>query len=561
MASARGHDKQGALSSPWIIAIGLFAIGLLPRLIGLGDHPPRTDELFHIIAGRSWAANGTLAMGDGVYDRASLYSVATGVMFKIFGVGIFQGRLLGALAGALQVMALGLWVRSVADARAGWVAGLLLAFNHFAVEHAQSARFYAMHALATWVFAIAVYAMVTRGLAQGWARLAGLGLVAVASLALAAHLQKMTPVIVAAVGSWAGIWLLMEGKLGFFFGSTRRTAITLLIGGGAVLAVAVLAWQPLSAEWEFYRRAPGWAEGDRNNKSYYVQELSYGLNWIFSLFPVAAMIAWRRYRSAVSFCVVVIVVALAAHSFGGMKARRFAFYIYPFMLALWAFAFAVAAPTVMRWWKDVSAGWSRGRSTLAAIGVFGFAAAVALLCANNYRNSLVALSRLIKTGSPDISFNDGWARMEVDWTPYLADIHRLTKDKSVFIATDMTRSIYYLGDYDVLLNRSDLDDMGEGDFVFDYRTGRYDIGSGSALKLLMRCYPTGAVLVASFGDDAGIIPPDAWQVIRDDMREIALPAPLQMRAYEWRSTPDSGSEACKAVYDGGYVPAREGQPS
>jgi hypothetical protein len=545
------------LASPWAMAIFLFVIGLLPRLIGLGDHPPRTDELYHIIAGRSWAEDGTLAMGAGSYHRAHLYSIATGVMFKLFGVGLEQGRLLGALSGALEVVALGLWLRAVAGARAGWVGGLLLALNHFAVEQAQSARFYCAHALMAWIFATSVFAMLTGGVGQGKIRLAALGAVAAFSLALAIHLQPLTAIIVIAVGCWVGLWLLINGKLDFFFGSWRRTVITSLIVLVAGAVFAIVARNLLLDAWQMYRRAPGWAEAELNDTSFYLQELSYSLNWMFSLAPVAAMIAWRRNRDAVLFCLVIIVVAALGQSFGGMKAKRYIFYLYPFFIALWGMAFAVAAPIVVQWWEKVAPPMCRWRNAL-EIGLFAAVAGFALICANSYRSSLVALSHFIRTGSPDIVTRKGWGQMEVDWTPYLGELRRFADSGSVFIATDMTRTIYYLGDYDILLNRSDLDDAGDGEFVYDDRSGRFEMGSGAALERIIRCYPSGTLLMADFGNFNGIITPDVWDVIHMRMHQVPLPPELLLQGYAWNGKADSNSPECRAIYDAGYVHDRHG---
>lgn len=545
-------DWARVLASPWAMGIALFAIGILPRLIGLGDHPPRTDELYHIIAGRSWAENGTLGMGAGVYNRAHLYSIATGAMFKLFGVGITQGRLLGALSGALEVVALGLWLRAVAGTRAGWVGGLLLAFNHFAVEQAQSARFYSAHALMAWIFATSVFAMLTGGVGQGKVRLAALAIITVASLALAIHLQPLTAIIAGAVACWAGPWLLANGRLSFFFGSLRRTTITLPVMFIAAAVFALVARNLLLDAWHLYRRAPGWAEGDINDLSFYLQELSYSLNWMFSLAPVAAMIAWRRHRDAVIFCAVIIVVAALGQTFGGMKAKRYIFYLYPFFIALWGMAFAVAAPAVVQWWEKVAPPAGRWRPAL-GMGLFATVAGFALICANSYRSSLVAVSHLVRTGSPDILIHKGWGQMEVDWTPHLGELRRFVDKGSVFIATDMTRTIYYLHDYDILLNRSDLDDAGAGEFVYDDRAGRFEMGSGTALELIIRCYPSGTLLMADFGDFNGIITPDVWKVIHARMHEVPLPPELLLQGFSWNSKPDSNSPECRAVYDAGYV--------
>ena len=67
-------------TSPWVMTGMLLLLASLTRFIGIGDHGARTDELFHIIAGRSWAENGSFAIMDGNYERSWLYTVATGII-------------------------------------------------------------------------------------------------------------------------------------------------------------------------------------------------------------------------------------------------------------------------------------------------------------------------------------------------------------------------------------------------------------------------------------------------------------------------------------------------
>ncbi len=49
---------------------------------------PHYDELFHVLAGESWAAHGTLDTGDGPYTRTPLYTILVGALFKVFGPGL-----------------------------------------------------------------------------------------------------------------------------------------------------------------------------------------------------------------------------------------------------------------------------------------------------------------------------------------------------------------------------------------------------------------------------------------------------------------------------------------
>lgn len=538
----------------------LLAIALVTRLIGIGDHPPRTDELFHILAGRSWAEHGTFAMADGEYLRARLYTAATGVMFKLFGYGLAEGRALSAIGGALQVMALGLWVRAISgSALAGWVSAMLLCFNAQAIEQSQTARFYTWHGLGVWLFATAVFTIVTESAAMRWLRIAMLSAGALLSLAIAMHLQPTTAIAFAGVAAWTGLWLMIHRKPDFIFKSGGRLAAT----AAAILILAaifcLLEWRHLHDQWILFRRAPAWAESSVTAPAFYLNELAFAFNWLFALFPLAAVLAWRRYRDAALFCVTIMTIIIIAQSLGGMKATRYVYYAFPFLLALWGLAFAAALPAIRHYLGSLAPHWPRAARQVLAAGLICMVAGVALLSPNYYRDTAQAAMLFVKTGSPERHQTNGYHHDELDWTPFVPAIRPLMK-RDVFIATDMQRTIYFLGDYDVLLNRSELDDAGKDtgqkEFTWDDRTGRVDISRGSSLQLLMRCYATGAILMSDQKTASPDITPDAARVIESEMQLVALPAQTRLVTYEWKRTPEPDAPECKHLYYEGYVPLR-----
>ncbi len=72
----------------WVEAAGLFALALLVRLYLINDtprleYPPWWAEIYHILAARSWMANGSLAIADGEYSRASLFTISLGYLFPL----------------------------------------------------------------------------------------------------------------------------------------------------------------------------------------------------------------------------------------------------------------------------------------------------------------------------------------------------------------------------------------------------------------------------------------------------------------------------------------------
>jgi hypothetical protein len=527
-------------SSPLFIGLSLLLLAALVRFVGIGDAALRTDEIYHLLAGRSWADHGTLAMGDGVYTRARLYSMATGWFFEMFGPTPAVGRSLAAVAGILLVVATGLWARRQAEPLAGWTAGLLLCFSYTSITIAQFARFYTWHALTVFLLAITVYALVTQLRTLGIRRLVLLAVVAFLTLLISIHLQATTFLMALGLGAWAGLYLLFTGQLAFIIRSRVWTALA----GGAVLLGIVVLWVARPILWGMWRElrdAAAWSHENRDNFLFYVDLLGHQHSWLFYLLPIAAIIAWRRYRDLTFFCVIVIVVCLGLHSVAGMKALRYIYYLFPFMFVIWGCAVAVAGPPVVRYLVRLISPWA-GRAAPVLIGLGLLVAALpAVFVMTDYRLTVTGALRWLKTGSTWQPFDYGSAREEVDWAPYLPQLRQLQKDR-LFIATDSVRTLYYLDDYDLMLNKSELSDAGSKEFSHDRRTGKLDISSGQSLALVMKCYPRGSVIVsdARWGD-AGV-PDDAARVIKGSMKPVRLAPELRMSGYVWDQAPEKSSQ-------------------
>ena len=95
-------------------ATGLLGLIVFVYLFGFSlEHSPIVDEVFHLLAARSWATDGTLAVADGEYTRAAGYTVAIGVLFSIFGEDLVLARAISVLTGALWVVAVFVWVKMI----------------------------------------------------------------------------------------------------------------------------------------------------------------------------------------------------------------------------------------------------------------------------------------------------------------------------------------------------------------------------------------------------------------------------------------------------------------
>jgi hypothetical protein len=537
-------DRWGkSLSSPYVLVLVLLVLATLVRLVGIGDAALRTDEIYHLLAGRSWADHGTLQMGDGVYTRARFYSMATGWFFELFGPTPGVGRGLAAVGGILLILATALWVRKTCGPIAAWVAGLLLCFSYSSITIAQFARFYTWHALGVFLLAIATYAIVTRGLGLGVARLGLWIAVALAAFVVSLHLQDITLLVVLALATWVGLHLLLTGKLAFLFSSPVRLAgLAILV----LLALAVIWVERHRAlhMWYNLRSAAAWSHENQDNFGFYITVLGRWLSWLFYLLPVAAIIAWRRYRDVTLFCVTMLAVCLALHSLAGMKALRYVYYLYPYIFTLWGCAVAVAGPPVVRFLHGLVSSWA-GRAAPAVVGgLILVVTAVSFVIIFDYRLTVTGAVRLLRTGSVAQPFEYGSAREEVDWEPHLAPL-RVLQNRGLFIATDSVRTLYYLQDYDLLLNKTELSDAGPKEFTYDRRTGKRDISTGQSVEAVVKCYPSGAIIVSDARWRNANVPEDAANMIERIAKPVKLPEGLRMRGYVWEHAMDSSPDCAR----------------
>src|SRR5918992_793088 len=112
----------------WLEPLLLCSLALAVRLAWL-HADLHIDELYHLLAARGWSESGIPRIGEGVYDRAFLFTALIGWWQEIFGAGVLVARLPSVIAGTALVLAVFLWTRRVAGPLAAWVAGLLLAFS------------------------------------------------------------------------------------------------------------------------------------------------------------------------------------------------------------------------------------------------------------------------------------------------------------------------------------------------------------------------------------------------------------------------------------------------
>jgi 4-amino-4-deoxy-L-arabinose transferase-like glycosyltransferase len=515
-------------------ALLLLALALLIRLLGAALAPLQFDELYHLLAARSWLADGSVSIGDGAYTRTRLYTVLVACGMKLFGDSPFGARMPAVLAGALLVPAVFLVVRRQGGVLAAWAAALLVCCASYAIGIAQFARFYALHALLFWIGAALLFDLVT-GERRGWlwrGALAGVALLG------ALYLQITTAIGLLALFGWAIAALGVR-----HVDRLRRFSLGTLIGGAVLLLLLAgfagfLLWDQIRGFIHDFRGVSLWAAHRRGDIAFYHHWFGDQMALLWFLFPVAAALAFLRNRAFTLFCLSIVLVGFGLFSLAGMKSDRYVFYLFPFMMALWGLAIATLAPAV---WAVANRIAEHRLIAGAVIGICLLAALAGNAMFVDTGKQLAREAVLLKRDPAALA-----ATPDPPWPEQRAALARALPRGTVLVTTDELRTLYYLGHYQLLLNRSRLDEVpGRREFAPDPRTGRPVIGTLAALRRLVECRADGAVLVA----------PEQWAegpALGEDVRAYLAtsmqPSALgEMRLFRWRTPAPGSAASCQGV--------------
>ncbi|MFW6083716.1 MAG: ArnT family glycosyltransferase [Gemmatimonadota bacterium] len=531
----------------------LATVALAVRLWGLG-HAPHYDELFHVLAARSWLADGSFCIADCLapYDRGAFFTLLVAGSFSLLGESLEAARVPSVVAGVLLVLAVFAWLRAEVSARAAWTAAGLCALAPELIGWSQVARFYALQALFVWVGVALFYVGVTRSeLRRGLRAAAVVG--GVACLALSRQLQVTTLIPVAALGLWFLGWLFARRDR-----VSRRVRVS-LYAAGAVIVLAGLAWQfgTLEHYWEMYRQETNLIRRpDADNPFFYHAWFAWMYSFLYALFPIAILVAFVAARRVTVLLGTIFTVSFVAHSFGAFKADRMILYALPFFLSVWGIAFADLVPRLAAWVREGLARAERfagetgtGRTTSSGPAAVVLVTAALLFAALN-TEALQATIRLLTVSGSEWS-GEPWYRGHTDWEALEPTLEPLVDDADVVVSSAVLKTLYVFDRTGVSLSRTQLFDpgpvdRGEEEFWRDWRHGRPVISTPESIERLVACYESGLILVENgHWRRSAVVPPATADAIEGLTNPVPLPRGARARAFVWRSA----SEALPAGTD------------
>lgn len=471
------------------LAFLVFAVSFGIRLSNL-DQQPITDELYHLLAADSWVEDGQLAIADGEYRRASVFTRLVGTVLMTGDGSVKSVRVVGSFIGALLVTAVFLWAARTCGLAAGLAASGLLAIVPGAIFLSQHIRFYMLHALVFFVVAwIAYEALVGESTARK-KMLASIVIVVLGVLGL--HLQITTLIGLAGVALWA-ILFRWDSIVRHLPAGSKG----MLLAGGVVIVTAVIAFLGrdfFASLIGIYQSSAMWNTGD--SPLYYHRLYSEQLGILWGVFPAAALVALVARPVPVGLCVCIFSVAFVAQSFGGMRAERFMFYAMPFMLITLGVAFDVVARTLYRMVRSglENVALLRVRSGVRSV-VAGGLVLFAVLFAFVTTPAVESGVRMVAGRPSDPPLY--WERYRIDWHGAAPELAALAAQADVTLGSQPLQAIYYLGDVDVALNATMLADArGLGaENGLDPRTGRRVIADADSMAQILACNESGIIVV------------------------------------------------------------------
>ena len=535
------HQKQRLVVG--LEALSLLAVAMLVRIADL-DHAPIHDELQHLLAARSWAEYGSFAIADGAYDRGAIYTMLLAIVYSGFDYSVGAARMLSVALGSMTVVLLFLWARIQIDRTTAWVAALLLCFSPSAIFLSQYIRFYALHGLLFLLATIVFYQIIERLRGR---ELVLPVIVLVLTLSVAAHLQFITLIGCVGMAAYA-CYRLAPGIIERVATGAGYRRMAWLCAVGLVFAIGASFVLGIPQKlWEIYRWAPLWSSGGGMLRYHWMMVAQYPLLW--ATIPVASIVVFSKKSLPGIYCACLFGIAILLHSFAGMKAERFIYYVLPFFFVLSAILLKSLVPFLRRHLDSLAASVRPGSADAVRVvrGV-GFIATVVFLVVSNPATRATAD---ILQGEKDRGTGSHWSRYSTDWAGARDELATFVRDSDVVLTTQGLHLLYYFDRLDLELSASRLSDLYAGkwdqskEFAVDPRTGHPVISSLASFQRVRSCFANGIVLVHS----------NAWRnpvYVSDDVADAIVQNAVPLlsaedhgiHAYRWDSIVSGPRQDC-----------------
>lgn len=536
-------------------AVLLFGLAMAIRCIGI-TQDAAGDELYHVLAAKNFLADGTLSINGGEpYTRAEAFTLLIAGFFRLFGAGLVVGRIPVAIAGSLSVVVIFLWLRSLGERTAAWLAGLFLCFAPESLIISQQVRFYTLQQLSFLLGSLGVYALVDHRRPLG--PTIALSVASAIALLLSIHLQIVSIIGIAGLALFV---LLVTGPHVVQWARQRPDRLWIVVGATGLLGVMVGI--VLSSDWgqrviSLATYVDLWANENAHAWRFYHWILQDGFPAIWVGFPLIVLVAASVQPRATLLSASVFLVAFVTHSFVSWKGGRYLEYGMPFFFTLGALALAQLVPVAQR-----SAATVLSRSTLIrfplwapqVLAVSVLLATVAFAIPGN--RAFLRTAHLL-TRDPSFT-HPGMGSDTFSWSQSSARLKTLADTVDVLVSTEDTKALYYLGRLDYVIDKNNLlQRRGRPEFSVDKKIAVPMVSKPESIRAIIACHDSGLIVAQtwSMGTDWKV-PPDTADYIIAHTERVHLPEKWGMSVFRWRTQYKGSSENCppKAPTTGAVSP-------
>lgn len=522
----------------WVEILVLGIVALLARLTMM-DRAPSVDEFNHVLAARSLLVDGTLSIQGGEpYSRGWFFTYLVAALYIFFDDSLLVARIPALAAGVGMVLAVFIWVRSVAGRGAGWAAGLLICFSTVAITSSQISRFYTLQALLFVCGCALIYWVVERD-ELSWRQVGRAGL-AVLCLAIALHLQITTAVGLAGLSLWL---VLVKGPW-----AVRRLAASrrpMLVSGTLLVVLLVgafVVWRsgfPARA-WDLFNYADLWAADHEENVRFYHWALLDEYPTLWTLFPFVLLGAAIRHPRFSLLCGSVFLVALVFHSFAAWKHPRYMFYATPMFFAVSGVAIALLLARSHAWLKELiregsPIRWSQ--RAVVSLSVVLLTGGVLFAMAGN---SAFAYTVRQITGEADRRSTMGPGH----WAETVPELAPLVENAEVVLSSSELAPLYYFGRLDLTVSRTRMVRRAfeKEEFEPAAKTRIPVFSSVESMATVMECFRSGVALMEfqHWRTSAGV-PPEVADYLELHAEELPMPDALRVKVFRWEHQGNDGT--------------------
>ena len=532
----------------WYSGLAVFLCALLVRVLHL-DHTPLYDEMYHVLAAQSWLRDGSLSIGDGLYERGRYFTLLVAGFFRLFGETLTVARLPSVIAGSLMVAATYSWLSASAGKMPALIGAVLLVFSPISIFLSQFARFYALHALLVVLASYAIYYLVAAQQRTSSGRLIAI-FSAPVLLWFAYQLQVTTMIALAGLALWCGLFYLPAAVAWLQRQGVRKACLIVFLAVAIIVLFLLGAGDRLAAMWgRLLHESPHWAggaDGDHNLRFYYYWLLNeYPTLW--SLFPIAVIIALVKYPRPAFFSSCIFITAFILHSIAGFKAYRYFGYAMPYLFIIFSLALAAIYPALKKLIVDF-------------IACLPFASMSVRMKKLQYRAVLsvvLIFTVLVNPAFPlafrmmtrgDASWSDSSIyRGSADWAAAAKILQPVIAQSDVVLTPSGIMALYFLGGYDLEINENTVEETASRkEFAIDPRTGKPAISTPASLKKVIACYPSGLIVAEQrrWQRAPHIVPKITAQVASSYAERIPLPDKLRIVAFKWHHPQTEYPQIC-----------------